>query len=57
MEESHDPQSLGVRTSNCVRILEDLDVVREVTGRQRGRIYTYERYLAILRGGTEDPPG
>ena len=40
-----------------LRILEDLDIVREVTGRQRGRIYTYEPYLAILREGTEDPPG
>lgn len=40
-----------------LRALEDLDIVREVTGRQRGRIYTYERYLAILRKSTEDPPG
>ena len=40
-----------------LRVLEDLDIVREVTGRQRGRIFTYERYLAVLREGTEDPPG
>ena len=40
-----------------LRVLEDLDIVREITGRQRGRIYTYERYLAVLREGTEDPPG
>ena len=40
-----------------LRALEDLDIVREITGRQRGRIYTYERYLAVLREGTEDPPG
>ena len=40
-----------------LRVLEDLDIVREITGRQRGRIYTYERYLAALRAGTEDPPG
>jgi len=31
--------------------------VREVTGRQRGKIYTYERYLAVRREGTEEPPG
>ena len=40
-----------------LRVLGDLDIVREVTGRQRGRIFTYERYLAVLREGTEDPPG
>lgn len=40
-----------------LRVLEDLDIVREITGRQRGRVYTYERYLAVLREGTEDPPG
>ena len=40
-----------------LRLLEELDIVREVTGRQRGRIYTYERYLAVLREGTEEPPG
>ena len=40
-----------------LRVLEELDVVREVTGRQRGKIFTYERYLAVLREGMEDPPG
>ena len=40
-----------------LRILEDLEIVVEVTGRQRGRIYAYERYLAVLREGMEDPPG
>ena len=27
------------------------------TGRQRGKVFTYERYLAVLREGTEEPPG
>ena len=40
-----------------LRVLEDLDIVNEVTGRQRGRIFTYESYLVVLREGTEDPPG
>ena len=40
-----------------LRILEDLEIVEEVTGRQRGRIYAYERYLAVLREGMDDPPG
>ena len=41
----------------ALRLLEELDIVREITGRQRGRIFTYERYLAVLREGTDDPPG
>ena len=40
-----------------LRLLQKLEIVREVTGRQRGRIFTYERYLAVLREGMEDPPG
>ena len=40
-----------------LRLLQQLGIVREVTGRQRGKIFTYERYLAVLREGTEDPPG
>lgn len=47
----------GPTVAAVLRLLEELDIVREVTGRQRGRIYTYERYLAVLREGTEDPPG
>lgn len=31
------------------------EAIREITGRQRARVYTYERYLAVLREGTEDP--
>ena len=41
----------------ALRLLEKLGIVCEITGRQRGRVYTYERYLAVLREGTEDPPG
>lgn len=40
-----------------IRTLEALGIVREITGRQRGRIYAYERYLAVLGESTEDPPG
>ena len=40
-----------------LRLLEELDIVRGITGRQRGKVFTYERYLAVLREGTEDPPG
>ena len=30
-----------------------LGIVRELTGRQRNRIFTYDRYLAVLNEGTE----
>ena len=40
-----------------LRLREELDIVREITGRQRGKVFAYERYLAVLREGTEDPPG
>nr|WP_278286926.1 Fic family protein [Tepidiforma thermophila] len=36
--------------------LAELGVVREVTGRQRDRVYVYREYLDILTEGTE-PPG
>ncbi len=32
-------------------------MVREVTGRQRRRIYFYERCVEILREGTDERPG
>jgi Fic family protein len=36
-----------------MRALESLGIVRETTGRKRGRIFAYERYLAILSEGAE----
>lgn len=36
--------------------LEKLGIVREITGRQRGRLYSYARYLAVLDEGTEPLP-
>ena len=33
--------------------LERLGVVEEVTGRRRGRVFGYRRYLAILSEGTD----
>ncbi len=40
-----------------LRLLEEFGIVREITGRRRGKVYAYERYLAGLREGTEEPPG
>jgi hypothetical protein len=28
-------------------------ILREATGRQRGKLYVYDKYLAILNEGTE----
>ena len=36
--------------------LERLGIVTEITGRQRGRVYSYRRYLDILSEGTEPLP-
>ncbi len=41
----------------ALRLLEDLGIAREITGRRRGKIFSYERYLAVLREGTDEPPG
>jgi Fic family protein len=41
----------------CLRSLESLGIVTELTGRKRGRLYSYAAYLAILSEGTEGPPG
>lgn len=37
----------------CVRKLQELGIVRELPGRKRNRLYTYDRYLAILSKGAE----
>ena len=36
-----------------MRVLEDLDVAREITGQTRDRRYSYQRYIDILSEGTE----
>ena len=40
-----------------LRLLEEFHIVNDVTGRRRGIVFTYDRYLTVLREGTEDPPG
>lgn len=39
----------------AVRRLEELGIVREVTERQRGKVYVYDEYLALLNEGTTQP--
>ncbi len=39
--------------ARAVEALENLGIVREITGRKRERVFAYTRYLAILNEGTE----
>lgn len=36
--------------------LEKMGIVEEITGRKRGRVFSYQRYLAILSEGTDPLP-
>ena len=42
--------------NSALRALEDIGIVRELTGRKRGRVFAYSKYLAILSEGTEPLP-
>lgn len=39
--------------SNCIRRLQELGIVREITGQRRNRLFVYDRYVQILGEGTE----
>ncbi len=39
--------------ATAMRVLSDLGIVREITGRRRDRLFTYDEYLSILSEGTE----
>jgi len=39
--------------ARALRKLEDLDIVKEITGQRRNRAYSYQQYLDILSEGTE----
>lgn len=39
----------------CLRELEQLDIVKEITGRKRNRLYSYAEYIRIMSEGTELP--
>lgn len=41
----------------ALRRLETAGILREVTGRRRGKLYVYDEYLARLNEGTTEPPG
>jgi len=42
---------------NAISRLEKAGILREVTGRQRGKIYVYDQYLSLLNEGTEPLSG
>jgi Fic family protein len=46
-------QLTDVTVASATRHLERLGIVREVTGRARNKLFAYDRYLAVLREGTE----
>lgn len=39
----------------CLRELEQLDIVKEITGRKRNRLYSYAEYIRIMSEGTDLP--
>jgi len=41
--------------SKGMQQLETLDIVREITGQQRNRVFAYQQYLSILNEGTDKP--
>ena len=42
--------------TSALQNLEQLGIVREITGKPRNRLYLYDRYLAILDEGAEPLP-
>jgi hypothetical protein len=38
--------------SSAMELLAQLGIAREISGRERNRMYSYERYLAVLSQGT-----
>ncbi len=39
----------------CMRELEKIGLLKEITGRKRNRLYSYARYIDIMNQGTELP--
>jgi len=33
--------------------LQQLDIVKEITGQKRNRVFSYSRYMSIMNQGTE----
>jgi Fic family protein len=39
--------------AKALDVLVELSIAREITGKQRHRIYSYDRYMSLLSEGTE----
>ena len=39
--------------SSAMRVLVEQEIAREITGKPRGRLFAYDRYLAIMSEGTD----
>jgi hypothetical protein len=39
--------------AKAIAVLREADVLDEITGRRRDRVYAYRRYLSVLAEGTE----
>jgi len=47
---------LSAATVNaCLKHLEQIKVVKEMTGQKRNRLYSYSRYIEVMNQGTELP--
>jgi Fic family protein len=40
----------------CIEAMEEMGIAREITGRERRRLYVYDAYIAVLAEGTEPLP-
>jgi DNA-binding transcriptional regulator GbsR (MarR family) len=38
-----------------MKLLADLGIAREATGKRRNRVFAYDSYLTVLNEGTENP--
>lgn len=53
LEKSTDLAPATIQTG--LQKLEELDLIEELTGKQRDRVYAYKTYIAILKRGDELP--
>lgn len=49
------PHLSPATVNSCLRELERIWIVKEVTGQKRNRLYSYMKYIRIMNKGTELP--
>jgi Fic family protein len=52
---SEKTQLAPATVNTCLERLERLDIVRELTGQRRNRLFSYTQYIEIMNQGTEIP--